>query len=54
MSLDRVCFLVGAGLVKDAGLPTSIELAGKLKEDLERRCLSTTIGESERQQAKAA
>lgn len=35
---ERITFLVGAGLVKDAGLPTSIELAQKLKLSLKIQC----------------
>ena len=34
---ERITFLVGAGLVKNAGLPTSVELADKLKLSLVSR-----------------
>jgi hypothetical protein len=34
----RIAMLVGAGLVQEAGLPTSVQLVGKLKEALLHEC----------------
>jgi hypothetical protein len=38
MKDTRILVLAGAGLVQEAGLPTSVELAHKLKEDLLEAC----------------
>jgi len=45
---DRITFLVGAGLLQDAGLPTSVELVTKLKEALVANAASPEASEEER------
>jgi hypothetical protein len=47
-SPTRVTLLVGAGLVADAGLPKSVDLALKLKEALAEASANTRLDESQR------
>jgi hypothetical protein len=48
----RVTILTGAGLCKDAGLPTATELASRLQETLVAAVCSETIANDERELAK--
>lgn len=47
----RVAFLVGAGLVRDADLPTSVELASKLKQSLVEATTNTDLDREKRELA---
>ena len=49
---SRIAFLVGAGLVKDAKLPLSIELVARLKKDLVEAATNTETAEDERMLAR--
>lgn len=41
---SRIAILVGAGLAKDAGLPSSVELADRLKKSLIQESQNTARG----------
>jgi hypothetical protein len=50
---NKIAFLVGAGLVKDAGLPLSVHLVTKLKESLNEVSNNIDEGEEGRKLARA-
>lgn len=51
-SVDRITFLVGAGLAQDAGLPVSVTLAENLRDSLERKVADEDAPSVERETAK--